>query len=333
MKELIENGYKLLEDDKLTQAVSVCLRIARKNKDYINIAIFLKELSTDKRISYETFINDTNHFDKDVQKQLFDFGLERWLNERNPSYSTQKDDNQKCYIKSVGELIADIKDLEDSINDFNTPSGMTPIDTAYYEIENQNKKVNARNYLGELYTIKERIRARCINYLITIERQIESQKKADTIQYDFINEVNNYYKELDKNIYDKLLKTLELLKNSDDESNSLLLTEVRRTIKAVADYHYPPVDNEAICSDGQKRLLGENEYLNRLEEFINTSVKKSISKELLLLEFDNLNKIIKKLNKLSSKGVHSSVSKREAKQCFISFYNFLSNIIMVIQEK
>jgi hypothetical protein len=333
MKELIEKGYVSLEEDKLIQLVSICLRISRINNDYLNEVIFLRELSTDKKAFNETYYQDTSHLKVDAQKLIHKFAMERWIEERKMSYTEVKDDEPSIYIKSVGELLFDIKNTEDSLNDFITPSGMTPIDTAYFEDENQKIKGRTRLHLSNLNLLKEKIRSRCLNYLISVEKQIKNQNKANSIQYDFINEVNNYFKRLDNSIYEKLVKSLELLNNNDNESLSLLLTEIRRTIKSVADYFYPPSDIEIMCSDGINRILGNDQYLNRLHEFINTNLVKSTSNELLIIEFESLEKIIRKLNELASKGVHSNVTKREAKQCFLSFYNFLSNIVTAIQAK
>jgi hypothetical protein len=70
---------------------------------------------------------------------------------------------------------------------------------------------------------------------------------------------------------------------NDDESYSLLLTEIRRAIKAIADFFYPPINKVVTCLDGKERLLGEEQYLNRLHEYIMNIKNKPTSRKLLLL--------------------------------------------------
>ncbi len=333
MKTLLQKGFELIDNDDLLKCVRVCLRLARTNNDYLNAAIFLRELSTDSRAFGDTFYIDTASLTREAQEMLFTLSQDKWMKERHLTYKNSNDDDApEYYVKSVGELIHDIEHYEKSIDDFKTPTGMTPYDTAAFEDENKVLRAKVSSQLNSLYILKERIRSRCLNYLITFEKQITNQEKVRDLQFDFVNEVNNYFKEKDESTYQKLVKAMELLISNDEESYSLLLTEIRRTIKSVADYFYPPKEEIIKCSDGKERVLGNDQYLNRIQEYIATSVKKSTSQELLLLEYEGLEKISRKLNDLASKGVHNKISHREARQCFISFYNFVSIIIMMERE-
>jgi hypothetical protein len=333
MNELIEKAFKKLEENDIVQCISLCLRLARLNNDYLNTAMFLREVSTDRKAFQETLFNETKHLNKEAQKFIFEKTLDKWLAERQMSYKDIGPNEPKINVSSIGELLNDIRIAEESLKDFKTPTRMTPIDTASFEDENQKLRGKTRLYLGELNIVIERIRARCLNFLITLEKQNKEQEDAKKIQLNFFNEVNNFFKERDNSVYIKLLKSLELLNHNDEESHSLLLTEIRRCIKSVADYFYPAKNEKIKCFDGQERLLGDDQYLNRLSEFIYSTSKQKNSRELLIEELENLDRISRKLNDLSSKGVHSNVNFREAKHCLLSFYNFVSNLILLQQEK
>lgn len=333
MKKIIEDGYSYLCEDRLINAAMVCLRIARKLNDYWNIGYFLRETTSDIETFNDIFFSETSSLKEDSSKYLFEKTRDRWIKERTLPDGNEHSKNPMVYPKSVGELEANLRTFESAINDYQTPQGMTPFDTAYFEDSNAQIRGTLRKNIRELSTIKERIRARCYNYLITIEKQYEAQQKQSSHDLNLIHEVNNYFKSNNTDIHNKLIKICELAESNEQESWSLLLTEIRRAISSVADFYYPPQNDEVKCCDGANRMLGKEQYLNRIQEYIRKFIKKSTSRELLLLEFDNLDKIIRKLNELSSKGVHDTVTKRESRQCLYSFYAFCSNLVCAIELK
>jgi len=147
------------------------------------------------------------------------------------------------------------------------------------------------------------------------------------------NDVNNYFKGRSEDVYTKLQKAAQFVDSNDPEDLSLLLTEVRRAIKAAADFFYPPIAVPVKCSDGEERILGEDRYLNRLNEYLATAFDKSSSQELLRGELEHLAVFARRLDHVASKGVHAVVSAGEAKQGLLGLYMFLYNIISRLQEK
>jgi len=79
-------------------------------------------------------------------------------------------------------------------------------------------------------------------------------------------------------------------------------------------YIYPSIAGKVTCADGKERELGEDRYLNRLQEFLARRLPGSTSKHLLQAELDYLSKFLSRLNEMPSKGVHASVTLAEAKQ-------------------
>jgi hypothetical protein len=110
------------------------------------------------------------------------------------------------------------------------------------------------------------------------------------------------------------------------EDCSLLLTEVRRALKASADFFHPSVSGAVVCADGKERELGDEQYLNRLNEFVARRLSRSTSKELISAELEHLAAFFRRLNDVASKGVHGPVTLAEAKQGLVGLYFFLFNI-------
>lgn len=128
-------------------------------------------------------------------------------------------------------------------------------------------------------------------------------------------------------------KATELANSSKKEDYSLLLTEIRRILKSVANHFYPAQNGKVICSDGTERILDDYSYLNRLQEYLSKNFGTSKSDKLLKAEYEYLSNFIRKLNDLASKGVHADVDFAEAKQGLLCLYMFLNNLVNRLFKK
>jgi len=203
---------------------------------------------------------------------------------------------------------------------------MDPFDTAAFTDSFNSRKASYRLVIKGYQTIKARLKALCQNYASRMEYQLALQQKNQGFLDLVQNEVNNFFKAQSQSVYTKLQKAADLATRTDLEDAALLLTEVRRALKSAADFFYLPVTEKVICADGKERDLGEEKYLNRLQEFLAQRLKSSTSKGLLQAELEALGKFLDRLNDLASKGVHASVALAEAKQGLVGLYFFLFNL-------
>jgi hypothetical protein len=86
-----------------------------------------------------------------------------------------------------------------------------------------------------------------------------------------------------------------------------------------------------VCQDGNTRTLGEEQYLNRLDEFCRVSFGGDSSSKLLRAELDYLSVLIRRINEVASKGVHAEVTSAEARQGLLGLYIFLFNLITKLE--
>lgn len=181
-------------------------------------------------------------------------------------------DDDSVVIRSIGELESDLVNTKDQLSrDHQVPQGMHPFDTAAFEDCTRSIKPVFREYLGKLTTIIERVKSKCYNYLVQVELILSEQEKQTKAFDGAIVDVLGYFKSTDRSVYDKLIKVGQLAVESDGESRSLLLTEVRRAYKGAVDHFYPPTDEPVLCVDGKKRDLGEDRYLNRAREYVRSN--------------------------------------------------------------
>ena len=329
---LINRIYDHVEAGETDKAVFACLRLSRNIGDIFNTIIFIRELHPDKTQLTRVFYDEVNHLKEDAQKFLWTTTGEHLLDERTLSYSIVEGEPDKTVLAlGVGEMQKELTDLQQTISDLNIPDGMAQYDAAAFTDRYDELKSKFRLRRNAINTILERIRTRCFNYVSRVEKQIKAQTKPCSFLGDVQNVVNNFFSLHSDETYRKLQKASSLVDSNSSEDYALLLTSVRRAIKAVADYFYPPQDGVVKCFDGKDRLMDDDKYLNRLQEFCSTTFKASTSNELIQTELNYLMTFARKLNEIASKGVHAEVSSSEAKQGLVGLYLFLFNIIQKIE--
>lgn len=333
---IINRVYEHIENGHVDKAIMGCLRIARHLKDYLYAAVFLREMYPSRQELARFLQEDTSHLKEEAQKFLWDQSAKYWLETHTLDFSLGPNDNgEKLNVLKigVGELDPELEQWERSIQGMTIPPGMGEFDTAAFTDRYNIQKAQIRLRIKAIQTIKERIKTRCLNYAIQTERQLEAQRKPQSFLEQVQNDVNNYFKAHSEDVYTKLQKAAQLVDSDNAEDLSLLLTQVRRAIKAAADFFYPPSDQEIKCSDGKDSVLSDEQYLNRLHEFLASHLAKSSSRDLLRAELDHLAVFARRLNDIASKGVHATVSLSEAKQGLLGLYLFLYNLCSHLDEK
>jgi len=331
---IIERVYDHLENDHVEKAVMACLRLARHTQDHLNATLFLHELYADKEQTNRVFYEDTVKLNDEQRKYIWQRALDIWLAGRTLPYSLDPDDEEKnVLVVGAGDLDSEIIQIERSIQDMVVPPGMGEFDTAAFADRYTARKGGMRLRINAVQTVRQRIKSRCLNYAIGLEKQLQAQQKTELFLQKVQTEVNNYFKTRCEDVYTKLHKAAQLVDSNDPEDYSALLGHIRRSMKAVADFFYPSVHNLVACRDGVERRLGDEQYLNRLQEFLATKFPSGSSTDLLRAELVLLVAFARKLNDISSKGVHAQVTGEEAKQGLVGLYMFLYNVISRLQAK
>ncbi len=335
----IERVYEHVENDRVEKAVLACLRIARAAQDHVNAAIFVRELYGTKHFK-RVFVEDMRNLKPEAVKYVDDKSFQIWLAERTLPFNLDEDDDYKdvneqrnVLALGIGDIESAITQLQGYIQDLTVPAGMAAFDTAAFTDSYSRRKAVFRMHIKANELVRNLVKARCFNYAVTVEKQLQAQQKPEMFLLEVQREVNNYFNARCDDVYTKLQKAAELADSASSEDHALLLTAVRRAMKAAADYFYPPPDNPVVCSDGKERKLGDDQYLNRLEEFIATSLPAGTSRDILKAELSFLAAFARRLNDISSKGVHADVTGGEAKQGLAGLYMFLYNVISRLQAR
>lgn len=321
--------FEHLENDNVEAATMACLRVARSAQDHLNAAFFLRELYPKKEEVGRMIYDDTKHLKKDAGKFIFEHSFERWLEIHTLDFSFPSNDGaegRNVLKVAAGEIDAELSQWEGTLRDLSPPAGLHAFDAAAFHDSANRQRAEIRLRISALNTIKSRLKTRCLNYAIQIEKQLAAQERNQAFLWAVENDVNNYFKDRDVDVYQKLQKASALASSSDAEDGALALTEIRRALKAAADHFYPPRSEPVVCSDGKERDLGDERYLNRLNEYLATRMVASTARDLAKAELELLSAFMRRLNDLASKGVHANVSPAEARQGLVGTFMFLSTI-------
>ena len=241
----------------------------------------------------------------------------------------KKGDADKEYadqvIKKIEELKIPVSFQEIIPRILDSGGGFKSIETIEHILERLNKEkrgndgTHYRNYLQN--TISS-----CANAAAKHASRIYSTYSFGDIprqQFDIIRErVDELLLDICPDAVEKFMSVYEKLASTSTEDWSLALTSCRRVIKEVADAIFPP-QKEKING----RLVGEEQYINRLWAFLDQNVVHSSDKDLAKAHVDYLGAFLQKLNDKASKGVHALVTHKEAVRAVLYTYLTLGDIL------
>lgn len=111
------------------------------------------------------------------------------------------------------------------------------------------------------------------------------------------------------------------------EDYAQVATSCRRVLEYVADSIFPPGDNTA---DGRK--MGQSKYRNRLLAFADRERASDTNIDLICVSTELLADQLEKLSKLTNKGVHTEISRHEARRCLLRTIMVLDDILSLRKD-
>jgi len=128
--------------------------------------------------------------------------------------------------------------------------------------------------------------------------------------------------DIDAEIAEQLMVVFQSISSNKEEEWSQSLTTCRRIIKGVADKIFPPSK-----SDYKGRKVGKEQYINRIWCFFDKNIDSESNRELSKSHIDYFGSWIERINKISNKGVHSSISYIDAVKTVFHLYLMLADLL------
>lgn len=307
----------------LSASVRRGLRIAQLRGDSAVAYLFRLDLrptggSSDlKRAELQAFWPDAD------SSELSEFNrrlIEVWLKERQVEPATaaqkQKDDGSGLMVNGSVEELEKTLALREGV-------WRDELDDIQYRAELDVSAANGR-------TIIERIRYRTFGYLCRCENELALGSAAASVFDKHRHRVDATLSAVAPEVLEQFGAAYRRSRDGDGESLAHALQSCRRILKAVADIVFPPRVEPHVGGDGKERMVGSDQYKNRILAFLDQSARHSAA-SVMKATFRDIDRRLTALNDLDSKGVHGAVEQSEVDLCVVQTY-LLAGELLAIHE-
>lgn len=304
-------------ETSVSTLVRQATRIASLRHDYV--AVFTFQLETSDASAGVSTQKDSSAAEKlrtlvgreDADRTMVEH-VESYI--KNRSVASMKDG---VFGGSIDGVEQHLHRLRTAAGDPSAAQYMTQID-AYFYIEKLDK-VGAQllPQITSFENILNRVRQSVHDYLVEAESELLTGQTESSLFTRGESYVVQRLQEVSPESLEKYRAAELRISEGSAESYAQALTSCRRMIKSLADSLYPPKDVPLKGIDGKERLLGEDQFMNRLMQFAIDRLGKSTHLKLVEETTSSLGNRLNKLNSLASKGVHQEVTLIEAESCLM----------------
>ncbi len=243
---------------------------------------------------------------------------------------SDKDDKKQefAYTETISEMMETINIQAERMKSAKDPQSYGADFTPY--MISCAKNVGERNSIVSLVKKYEKrvgiVKGKIYDYILKIYNQLT-----------YSNTVEDIFNEKRNSVDIKLLKVCpETIKkfssiflnmdsiNPEDWANAV--HTCRRILKEVADNLYPP-QKESIVVGKKEIKLGEEQYINRLIQYIESKSKSSTYNAVVGSNLSYIGNRIDAINEAACKGTHDEINLNEAKSYIIYTYLLLGDIL------
>lgn len=319
-------------DYRLSNIMRRAIRIARLRNDYENLLWLENEMVTfsPEEKSAHRFIKEiVPHFSRSELERIRREIVRQYMWERRMMEVDNSGvrDSGKIDPRGVPELEKLIQVLEDGARGIKTPQGLTPIDLYFKDISNSNYREKLQLEATFTKQLLERIAHRVHDFLSVTEKQlVYGQANAEVFE-KYRQYVDGKLNQIAPEALNQFVSAYRRSREGDTEARSQALLSCRRILKTLADHIYPPSDKPIVGADGKEHDISEEQYINRLWQYVADRVTGHATGELLLAQIKDLGNRIDRLYELTCKGTHANVSEYETNQCIIQTYLTLGDIL------
>lgn len=324
--QLVEEALDGFDAPGATVAGNVrkAVRIASKRNDFVSLIRLQMEL-----LDVGAGIPMTSTFNQTKRDLAALVGPERAKKihldavldyERTRRLQGEKGPNGSIHAGNIGQLEAmrdQVKEILDSFQ--KVPDNLTPVDTYFVLKDYDASAAKTLPVYQDVCATIERVKQVAHDFLTRTEAELASGQRRPGLFDRGREYIESGLQERAPDALVKFRAAEDALAQGTPESLAHALTSCRRMIKALADALYPATGDVICGEDGQERAMTDELYMNRILQF---SVERlgDTHKSVVQEALKSLGNRLKRLNSLSSKGVHDEVSLTEAETCILWTY-------------
>lgn len=322
-------------DSRVSSLLMSAKRVAILRQDlenlwWINLEFCNSENSGFKSVDMEMM----SKFPYEEYKRLSKLYVTLWLSERSieimdSDLRIQHSDN--VFPPNVYDIESQLKSYENPFEFMVSTKGMHTLDVYYTEQQNAKSRIILQHMRSQYETMLNKIRARVENFLIKSEQQVINGNSLSQYFENNRKYVESKLSSLNGNYQDYFDALSNHILHGTQIDFQEALLDIRRILLAFANDIFPPNTYPITCSDGKKRVLTEDKYLNRIVQAIYSAAGKHTHTELLNGNLNDLVTRLEKINELSCKGVHTDIPEHEANQCIIQMYILLGDVLRILK--
>lgn len=318
--EKVING---IEDGTITvsSALLLCMKIAR----------LVNDNEGQEWLSYEHGgypITEDGH----VTQRGWEIGVKY-----GRSYLDNKDKNRYIFTDLAAELEETITSGRKAINNFTTQGFSVAGEFTALAVERmtQSVAVSTSNLMNHTKKSEKRLsllKSQYYNYVLKWQIDLQFGNTAKRIFEEYQEEVDQRFTELPYTALQKLNAIEDMMEDGNPERYSQILNSCRRlwveTAKQLFDEVLPEYKEKTFKTKSGKYIDISGDHVNnKLSAIIETLQAKASNNTLVGSEITYLIDWIEQINDMQSSGVHSEITREQAKQCIIHTYIALGDIL------
>jgi hypothetical protein len=167
----------------------------------------------------------------------------------------------------------------------------------------------------------------CYSYISSL---IDKLKYSGTVKssFDLLKDaVDDKFLEINPELAEQLMLAFKAISSNNKEEWSQALTTCRRLLESLADNLYPA--NDKVINN---RTFKQNQYVNRLWQFMHEAIQSDTNKTLAKAHVDYLGSWLERNNKATNKGVHDEVTQLEATKFVFHIYLMLADLLEYLDD-
>lgn len=244
----------------------------------------------------------------------------------------KKKTEERAFLESIAEMdeinAANMERIKAAKDPDSYSGDITPLAIGY--IKNTNERAQIIGEIQENIKRIEKVKGKIYDYILKVYNQLQYGNVVEDIFTQNRKIVDDKLTNICPESIKKFVSVFDNMDSTNPEDWANAVHSCRRIIKEVADNLYPPSDTP-IEKDGRKIKIGEDQYINRIIQFIES---KSDSKTYVSVVGTSLSSIGERLDSINNavcKGTHSEVSKEEAQRYIIHTYILLGDILSFVK--
>lgn len=237
------------------------------------------------------------------------------------------DKKYKEEIENINKLKIPLFDINEIVRYKNNSeaAGFSSVDFIENKLNvliREKKGNDGSHYKNPLQSHLAYIKKYTFEYLTELHDKL---KFSGTISssFDLLKDaVDDRLLDLDPEIAEQLMLAFKSVSSDSKEEWSHALTTCRRLLESLADKLYPASDLVI-----GKRTFKQNQFVNRLWQFMNDTIESDSNRDLAQMHVNYLGSWLEKANKITNKGVHDEVSQLEATKAVFHIYLMLADLL------